>query len=309
MSARARGRWPGAAAAALSLALHGAFAAAVWCWPGGGSHDRRPVPIDTATFEPDGGLHLSLAEVPRPAAKPSARDPRDDQPPETVPARIADLQPLATEAPAAPPAPPAAPSAVSRPGGPGGGQGNGGGPSFFQLAARGQSVVYVIDRSSSMGINGGLAAARQELLASLERLPETSRFQVILYNRAAEPMAIGGQTGLTPATAAARAEAAARLGAVRAEGSTDHLAALRRALMLRPDVIFFVTDADDLTPLQVRTVTEWNRAVSGGRTAIHAIDLGGETAGREPRPLELPARWNGGAWQAPDLGRLSRGGR
>src|SRR5262249_37552282 len=42
---------------------------------------------------------------------------------------------------------------------------------FFQVSVRGQSIVYAIARSASRGPNGGLAAARRELLASLEQLP------------------------------------------------------------------------------------------------------------------------------------------
>src|SRR5919198_794363 len=49
---------------------------------------------------------------------------------------------------------------------------------FFQIATEGKAIVYVIDRSASMGCNGFLAAAKRELLASLERLPSTARFQV-----------------------------------------------------------------------------------------------------------------------------------
>ena len=62
-----------------------------------------------------------------------------------------------------------------------------------------------------MGLNGGLAAARRELLASLARLPADCRFQVILYNRFAEPLPLGGGGALVPATElSAGAEAALR---------------------------------------------------------------------------------------------------
>ena len=77
---------------------------------------------------------------------------------------------------------------------------------------------------------------------------------------------------------------------VRAQGGTDHLAALRRAVALEPDVIFFVTDADDMTADQVRNVTQLNRA----RAVIHAVEVNNDREGREETPLKLLARLNGG---------------
>ena len=44
---------------------------------------------------------------------------------------------------------------------------------------------------------------------------------------------------------------------------------LAAALRLQPDVIFFVTDADDLTETQVLDVTKWN----AGKVVIHTIEL------------------------------------
>src|SRR5205823_205188 len=61
-------------------------------------------------------------------------------------------------------------------------------PCFFRTAMRGQSVVYVIDRSLSMGLSGALGAAKREVIRSIETLPDTMRFQVIFYNRRAEPL-------------------------------------------------------------------------------------------------------------------------
>src|SRR5262249_3744008 len=52
---------------------------------------------------------------------------------------------------------------------------------FFQVSTQAQSVVYVIDRSGSMGNGGRMALARRELLASLDRLPVSARFQIIPY--------------------------------------------------------------------------------------------------------------------------------
>jgi hypothetical protein len=186
------------------------------------------------------------------------------------------------------PGPPDAESGTGRDG-PSSGQGL---TAFFHIAARGQSAVYVIDRSASMGLNGCLATAKRELLASLERLPPAARFQVIAYNRTANPLAVDGQAGLLVASAENKRQAALLVDALDAEGGTDHLPALKQALALQPDVVYFLTDADDLSLDQVRTVTLLNH----GRVVIHTIAL---TAGREEpgqRPLALLAQGNGGEY-------------
>src|SRR5262249_44095384 len=74
-----------------------------------------------------------------------------------------------------------------------------GGP-LFAVPKAAKSVVYVSDRSGSMGERGRLALARRELEASLHSLPESTVFQVVVYNRRAEMLRIAGRTGLVPAT-------------------------------------------------------------------------------------------------------------
>src|SRR5262249_35131834 len=125
-------------------------------------------------------------------------------------------------------------------------------PTFFRIAARGRTVVYVIDRSASMGLRGAFHAACQELAGSLAALSPEVMFQVVAYNRTVEVFQADGATGLVPATSENKRRAAAWLTSLRAEGGTDHAAALRRALALRPDAVFFLSDAGDLTEQQVK---------------------------------------------------------
>jgi hypothetical protein len=165
---------------------------------------------------------------------------------------------------------------------------------FFQVPARCQSVVYLIDRSVSMGMSGALDVARFELLNSLAELPATARFQVLAYNRVTESLRSGGQSGLLAATSAAKNEAAAFVRSLRPEGATHHLQALQRALELQPDVIFLVTDADDLKPDQIAVVTRQNH----GRTVIHAIELSQRQRTAEDGPLRRLALGNRGTYQA-----------
>jgi hypothetical protein len=174
------------------------------------------------------------------------------------------------------------------------GSGAGTGTEFFHIVTQAQTIVYVIDRSASMGLNGLLATAKRELLASLDRLPPTARFQVIVYNRIAEPLRIDGRTDLVFATAVNKQHVARLLEGIHAEGGTEHWPALKRALLLRPDAIFFLTDAADLKAEQVRTATVLNH----GRSVIHAIELRSAEQRREDSSLRVLARENRGEYRS-----------
>ncbi len=179
-------------------------------------------------------------------------------------------------------------------GDPEGANGQGSGSTrFLRIAAEGPSVVFVIDRSASMGKHGSLALARRELLASLEHLRSDVQFQVIAYNRVAEPLVIGGHDTLVPATAENKQAVEDFLSSLHAEGGTNHLHALRRALQLHAQVIFFLTDGDDISFQEIHQVTLLNR----GRATIHAIELGDRPRSGPNLPLEGLARANHGLFQ------------
>ncbi len=144
---------------------------------------------------------------------------------------------------------------------------------FFEVSATGRTVVYVLDRSMSMGVHDGLKQARAELLASLSRLPPTAQFQVIPYNQFAEPLSVHNYGGMLPADADTLTEVERLIAALRATGRTNHVQALLCGLKLRPDVVFFVTDADELTAREVDDVSLYN----SGRCSIHVIDLNPRT--------------------------------
>jgi hypothetical protein len=171
--------------------------------------------------------------------------------------------------------------------------GRSGKPAFFQIETDAHSVVYVIDRSASMGPNGGLRRAKLELLASLEQLPPATRFQIIPYNRRAETLCINGTGELVPASQENRQAARLLVEKIQPEGGTEHAPALRRALALRPEVIFFLTDADDLQASDIADLTRFNQ----GRTQVHAIGLRSD-AGRNP--LQVLAQQNGGTFRLID---------
>ncbi len=190
-----------AAAVLLSLGLHGLIVLGVWFAP-------VSAPTSTAAVDPTQvpqdypALGLDDAPPPRMPVPPPKR-PDPEVKPASFDVKVVD-PPLAAPGPAAPIA--AGPGAAAPAAGPapaataGMGDGSGdGGPCALAVGKDAKTVVYVVDRSMSMGFHGALARARREVLASLRRLPPTARFQLIAYNREAEPLSIDGQSGLLSA--------------------------------------------------------------------------------------------------------------
>jgi hypothetical protein len=114
----------------------------------------------------------------------------------------------------------------------------------------GQSVVYILDCSGSMGEFGKLTLAQAALIATLGRQPEGVRFQVILYNSTIRQLLPGGLL----AVAANLRAVEARLARIEAVGRSNHLEALRAAVGLRSDAIVWLTDADDLSPAKLKPI-------------------------------------------------------
>ncbi|MEX2026162.1 MAG: hypothetical protein WEH44_02660, partial [Pirellulaceae bacterium] len=146
----------------------------------------------------------------------------------------------------------------------------------FGVQGEGSRFLYVFDRSSSMGGFEGrpLASAKRELIASLERLDQVRQFQIIFYNQEPHLMALGGQQGMVFANDDGKRQAAGFVGRITASGSTRHMEALTMALNLRPDVIFFLTDADEpqLSPGELAKIRRLNHG-----TSINTIEFGAGT--------------------------------
>lgn len=171
---------------------------------------------------------------------------------------------------------------------------------FFQVPAHGRRIVYVLDASMSMGKDGALKVAREELLQSIRSLPSDVEFQVIVYNTRPRLLNPKWEFKLQPMLRANREaieEVAAGLAALNAEGGTDHGPALQRALALRPDVIFLLTDADDLKQDHLSLVSRLNQ----GKAVIHTIELSPHNRHRPGMPLQRLASENRGQYQAVDL--------
>lgn len=170
------------------------------------------------------------------------------------------------------------------------------GSTFFPVGRGTKSVVYVLDRSSSMGFHGALDGARDELTRSLATLPPTAQFQIIVYNHTAGVL-VPSCPGLIAATDENRRLIATALQDLLPVGGTKHEHALPLALALQPGVIFFLTDADDLTDAYIHAITAKNR----GRSIIHTIELSSANRHRTDTPLQMLARQNRGTYRAVDL--------
>ena len=201
------------------------------------------------------------------------------EPPPSVAARPTDLEPPPPPIAHAPtqdfrPAAPGPVQGTSAARGTAGGNGtagnSGNAPSRLPVPPAARSVVYVLDRSLSMGLGNRLDIAFREIVASLRGLAPGSTFQVVVYNRSATVLTIAGSQKLVAVNENTIAEVAKQFAELEAEGGNDHLLGLREALFLQPDAICLLTDADDLTAYQVREATEQN----SGRCSIHAVTIG-----------------------------------
>jgi hypothetical protein len=290
-----------AAPVILSLALHGLLVVAIWHVPASqtaGSADADP---SLAPTENDCLLRLDDSPA-RPQPVAPTPKPREDRSLAQATFEV-HLAPLPVSSSPLPPkliASPGLPGTgvgtpAASPGGSGDGSGKGNEPCALPVGRSARSVVYVVDRSMSMGFHGALARARREVLASLRRLGPDTRFQVIAYNRDAEPLRINGQYVLLVADANTLRQVTEAVTALRAAGGTDDGLALRRALAFHPDLIYFLTDADDVSLDDVKTVTH----LADHRTIIHTVELNGRE-GRRDGPLHKLAAENGGTYRRLD---------
>lgn len=174
--------------------------------------------------------------------------------------------------------------------------------SVFGLEATGGRFVYAFDRSMSM--NGApLRAAKQELLQSLDALADIHRFQILFFNHTVTAFDLtGGRNRVAYATDQNKRLASSYISGITSDGNTRRLPALRHALAMRPDAVFFLTDADDpMSPRELAQVEE----LAGGAT-INAIEFGvGKQTARSNFLIEL-SQATGGGYVYVDTQKLGR---
>jgi hypothetical protein len=152
--------------------------------------------------------------------------------------------------------------------------------SVFGVEGTGNKFVYLFDRSSSME-GAPLAAAKRQLLESLEKLSDVHQFHVIFFNHRLQSFDItGGSRRIAFATERNKRLAARFVGGVKADGGTERFDALKHALALRPDVIFFLSDADD--PMPAKEMADLARLNERVGAQICVIEFGrGDTISKE----------------------------
>ncbi len=175
------------------------------------------------------------------------------------------------------------------------------GTEFFGLAAEGTRFAFVLDRSASMSDPRGrpLQAAKAELRKSLARLQDTQQFQIVFYNQTARPLRLNtAAAGMLWASEENKSQAGRSVERITAEGGTDHQSAFRAGLALRPDVLFFLTDADrpQLTNEAVQEILDRNAG-----SQIYTVEFGRGPATSGENPLKLLADQTGGKYTYVDV--------
>ncbi len=193
------------------------------------------------------------------------------------------------------------------------GGGGGSAASLFGIAGIGNRIIYIIDRSDSMNGNGGrpLMAAKTELIHSLAALKESQFFQLILYNEAPSPyrgvQSMGAAVQMIQADTAAIKRVQSYVETVNAFGGTNHIDALRLALRMRPDVIFFLTDGR-VPSLSDQELSEIGRIAESYGTTIHGIEFGVAPATDPTSFVPRLASASGGKYRYFDVTSFSTSG-
>jgi hypothetical protein len=137
-----------------------------------------------------------------------------------------------------------------------------------------------------------LAAAKQQLVNSLADLEEIHQFQIIFYNEQPKVFKTGGRTAsLVFGDERGKQAGISFAESITAVGATRHMPAISMAIGMRPDVIFFLTDADEpqLTEFELKKIRQLNRG-----TTINAIQFGAGPQGTTDNFLVRLSRQNGG---------------
>jgi len=164
----------------------------------------------------------------------------------------------------------------------------------FGVQGKGSKFVYLFDRSASME-GPPLAAARRQLVESMQSLESMHQFHIIFFNTRTHSFdsAAGGRR-IAFATERNKQLASNFVGGIVADGGTDRMVALREAITYAPDVIFFLTDADDpMPPSELAEIARWN---GRAQAAICVIEFGRRQSGSPGNFLTQLAEQSGGQY-------------
>jgi hypothetical protein len=173
---------------------------------------------------------------------------------------------------------------------------------MFGVRDRGEKIVYVIDVSGSMSSPpSAIASAKAELMASLNTLNSDQQFQIIFYNEQAFVLRLRSKPPekFYWASDINRTLARQEVAAVQPNLGTKHMPALSAALELAPDVIYFLTDAEN-PALNAKQLDELKRLNRNG-ARIHAIEFGKGSKLEAQTALERLAAQNHGGYRYWDV--------
>lgn len=174
--------------------------------------------------------------------------------------------------------------------------------SVFGVQGKGSKFIYVFDRSASME-GRPLAAAKKQLLESLQSLETVHQFHIIFFNTKTQSFDIsGGGHRIAFASDRNKKLAGNFVGGITADGGTDRMYALREALNFAPNVIFFLTDADDA--MSASEMAELARANRRVQASICVIEFGKKPAPTPNNFLSRLAHDNGGQYGYVDTTKL-----
>ena len=172
------------------------------------------------------------------------------------------------------------------------------------MEGKGNKFVYLFDRSASME-GAQLSAAKKQLLASLDSLDSIHQFQIIFFNSTTRVFdATGGGKRVAFASDRNKQLAANFVGGVTADGGTDRMFALRHALGFSPNVIFFLSDADD--PMSASELAEIKKLNERVQAAICVIEFGRGPMAPKYNFLMQLARESSGKYGYVDTTKLPR---
>lgn len=177
--------------------------------------------------------------------------------------------------------------------GSGDGSGAGGQSSlgFFGAAEPGKSYAFVLDGSRSMNYphdgewKSRMKLLKAELVRSIGKLGPDNRFFIIFFNSEPRPMP---SRRLEPAIPQSQKRFLQWAIEQKADGETKPASALRLALKLKPDVIYFLTDGQ-FEPKFRRILMK----IRQDRTVIHTYAMGNDDSEKVLREL---AAANGGKY-------------
>lgn len=174
----------------------------------------------------------------------------------------------------------------------------------FGVEGAGNKFVYVFDRSASMQ-GAPLAAAKSQLIKSLDAINEVQQFHIIFFNQRILSFDLtGGSRRIAFGTDRNKKSAARFIKSVTADGGTARFPALKHALAFQPDVIFFLSDVVD--PISAKEMTEIARINERIGAQICVIEFGTDDKPSKSNFLTELARGSSGQYGYVNVSKLPR---